>query len=113
MIEQLRMDAPETAATDPVAPASSSDRPTIMLIDGYGLIFRAFYAIQASMNTSSGEPTNAVYGVASMLLNLLNNQRPEYAVMALEIGRTFRHDVFEDYKGTRAEMPNELRVQIG
>lgn len=90
----------------------TSDRPTIMLIDGYGLIFRAFYAIQAPMSTSSGEPTNAVYGVASMLFNILNNQRPDYAVMALESGRTFRHDHFEEYKGTRGEMPQELRVQI-
>ncbi len=111
MIEQLRLEAPDTTA--PAASSSDDVRPTIMLIDGYGLIFRAFYAIQASMNTSTGEPTNAVYGVASMLFNLLNNQRPEYAVMALESGRTFRHDTFEDYKGTRAEMPNELRVQIG
>ena len=116
MIEQLRLESP--VATTPSAkaeraPKPQADRPTIMLIDGYGLIFRAFYAIQASMNTSSGEPTNAVYGVTSMLFNLLNNQQPDYAVMALESGRTFRHDTFEDYKGTRAEMPNELRVQIG
>ena len=113
MIEQLRLEAPDTAESVREKPAPSDIRPTVMLIDGYGLIFRAFYAIQASMNTSTGEPTNAVYGVASMLFNLLNNQRPEYAVMALESGRTFRHDTFEDYKGTRAEMPNELRVQIG
>ncbi len=83
-----------------------------MLIDGYGLIFRAFYAIQAPMTTSSGERTNAVYGVASMLFNILSGHRPDFAVMALESGQTFRHDHFEDYKGTRGEMPNDLRVQI-
>jgi DNA polymerase-1 len=112
MIEQLSLESSEPVAPPVNAPEPTNQRPTVMLIDGYGLIFRAFYAIQASMNTSSGEPTNAVYGVASMLFNLLNNQQPDYAVMALESGRTFRHDTFEDYKGTRAEMPNELRVQI-
>ncbi len=116
MIEQLPLGSAVAAAPCANldrAPEPPADRSTIMLIDGYGLIFRAFYAIQAPMNTSSGEPTNAVYGVASMLFNLLNNQHPDFAVMALESGRTFRHDTFEDYKGTRAEMPNELRVQIG
>ncbi|MCA9859198.1 MAG: DNA polymerase I [Thermomicrobiales bacterium] len=112
MIEQLSLD-PTAPKTEPTSGQSETPaRPSVMLIDGYGLIFRAFFAIQASMNTSSGEPTNAVYGVASMLFNLLNNQRPDFAVMALESGRTFRHETFEDYKGTRAEMPNELRVQL-
>lgn len=112
MIEQrsLTLPAQSDSSNSPVEP--TTDRPTIMLIDGFGLIFRAFYAIQAPMTTSSGEPTNAVYGVASMLFNILNNQRPDFAVMALESGRTFRHDHFEEYKGTRGEMPNELRVQI-
>lgn len=116
MIEQLSLvseDAAPVSESLAPSPTPATKRPTVMLIDGYGLIFRAFYAIQASMNTSTGEPTNAVYGVASMLFNLLNNQQPDYAIMALESGRTFRHDTFEDYKGTRAEMPNELRVQIG
>lgn len=112
MIEQLSLTPPETKSESVSTPEAKSERPTIMLIDGYGLIFRAFYAIQAPMTTSSGERTNAVYGVASMLFNILNGQRPEYAVMALEGGRTFRHDHFEDYKGTRGEMPNDLRVQI-
>lgn len=116
MIEQLSLGSSHSSAPADVpaeTPESSTDRPTVMLIDGYGLIFRAFHAIQASMTTSSGEPTNAIYGFASMLFNLLNNQQPDYAVMALESGRTFRHDAFEEYKGTRAEMPNELRVQLG
>ena len=112
MTEQLSLTPPAHSDASPSPDVSAGDRPTIMLIDGFGLIFRAFYAIQAPMTTSSGEPTNAVYGVASMLFNILTNQRPDFAVMALESGRTFRHDHFEDYKGTRGEMPNELRVQI-
>lgn len=114
MIEQLTLTSPEPDnSAEVVVPVSTGERPTIMLIDGFGLIFRAFYAIQASMTTSGGEPTNAVYGVASMLFNILNNQRPEFAVMALEGGHTFRHELSEEYKSNRGEMPNELRVQIG
>jgi len=112
MIEQLSLTSSQPNVEPESSPAPSSGRPTVMLIDGYGLIFRAFYAIQAPMTTSSGERTNAVYGVASMLFNILRNQQPDYAVMAMESGRTFRHDHFEDYKGTRGEMPNDLRVQI-
>lgn len=112
MIEQLSLTPSQPNVEPESSPAPSSDRPTIMLIDGYGLIFRAFYAIQAPMTTSSGERTNAVYGVASMLFNILRNQQPDFAIMAMESGRTFRHDHFEDYKSTRGEMPNDLRVQI-
>jgi DNA polymerase-1 len=83
-----------------------------MLVDGYGLIFRAYYAIQSSMSTASGEVTNAVYGFASMLFNLLNNMKPDYAVVAMESGQTFRHEEFTDYKATRAEFPQELRGQV-
>lgn len=86
--------------------------PTIMLVDGYGLIFRAYHAIQTSMSTSQGELTNAVYGFASMLFNLLNSMKPAYAVVALEGGPTFRHEQFEEYKANRAEMPEELRGQV-
>ncbi|MGI8475061.1 MAG: DNA polymerase I [Thermomicrobiales bacterium] len=88
-------------------------RKTIMLIDGYGLIFRAYHAIDSAMATSSGEQTNAVFGFARMLLDVIDNQRPDYAVVALEGGRTFRHDAYEGYKATRAEMPEDLRSQIG
>ncbi|MEZ4500739.1 MAG: hypothetical protein R2839_11870 [Thermomicrobiales bacterium] len=56
--------------------------------------------------------TNAVYGFASMLFNLLNTMKPEYAVVALESGQTFRHEEFTDYKATRAEFPQELRGQV-
>lgn len=115
-IEQRTLDhlgTTDAAPTTAESPDSDVGRPAIMLIDGFGLIFRAFYAIQASMNTSAGEPTNAVYGVASMLFNILNNHRPDYAVMALESGHTFRHELSDAYKANRAEMPEELRVQIG
>jgi DNA polymerase-1 len=90
----------------------TTTRPTIMLVDGYGLIFRAYHALTATMSTSAGEVTNAVYGFASMLLNVLNNQKPQHAIVALEGGRTFRHDAFEAYKANRAAMPDDLRSQV-
>ncbi len=92
---------------------AANSTKTIMLIDGYGLIFRAYHAINTSMSTSTGEQTNAVYGFTAMLLDVLATQKPDYAIVALEGGKTFRHEKFEEYKGTRAEMPADLRSQIG
>lgn len=88
-------------------------RKTVMLVDGYGLIFRAYHALPPSMVTSAGEQTNAVYGFASMLLDTLNSRMPDYAVVALDAGRTFRHDVFADYKANRDETPEDLKQQVG
>ena len=93
--------------------ATSATRETIVLVDGYGLIFRAYFALPATMSTTTGEQTNAVYGFTSMLLDVLQARQPDYVVIALESGRTFRHEILEDYKGTRAEMPEDLREQIG
>ena len=86
---------------------------TIMLIDGYGLIFRAYHAINTGVATSAGEQTNAVFGFTTMLLDVLNTQAPDYAIVALEGGKTFRHEEYAEYKGTRSEMPDDLRSQIG
>ena len=86
---------------------------TIMLIDGYGLIFRAYHAIDTAMATSSGEQTNAVFGFTRMLLDVLRIHKPDYAIVALDGGKTFRHDHYDGYKGTRSEMPQDLRDQIG
>ncbi|MCC6792320.1 MAG: DNA polymerase I, partial [Thermomicrobiales bacterium] len=90
-----------------------TNRRTVMLVDGFGLIFRAYHAIDSQMTTSAGEPTNAVFGFARMLLDVLNNEKPDYAIVALEGGRTFRHDAFEAYKANRAETPDDLKVQVG
>ncbi|MEZ4623963.1 MAG: hypothetical protein R2843_04010 [Thermomicrobiales bacterium] len=90
----------------------TNERPRLVLIDGYGLIFRAYHALPPTMATRSGEQTNAVFGVASMLLEVIKTQHPEYIAVALEAGRTFRHDSYDGYKATRAEMPEDLRQQI-
>ncbi|MFL5761498.1 MAG: DNA polymerase I [Thermomicrobiales bacterium] len=91
----------------------SGARPTLILIDGYGLIFRAYHALPPTLTTAAGEQVNAVFGFASMLLDTFRSQKPDYAVVALEGGRTFRQDEFEDYKAHRGEMPDDLRNQIG
>ncbi len=93
--------------------SEAETRKTVMLVDGYGLIFRAYHALPPSMVTSAGEQTNAVYGFASMLLDTLNARKPDYAVVALDAGRTFRHDVFADYKANRDETPEDLTYQVG
>ncbi len=84
-----------------------------MVIDGNHIIHRAFYAIQNPLKTSSGEQTNAIYGFASMLLNIIEVEKPDYIAMTFdEKAPTFRHDMQKDYKGTRKKAPDELYAQI-
>lgn len=93
--------------------SAAKARKTVMLVDGYGLIFRAYHALPPSMVTTAGEQTNAVYGFASMLLDTLNARKPDYAIVAMDAGRTFRHDVYADYKANRDETPQDLKQQVG
>lgn len=84
----------------------------LILIDGHSLAYRAFFALPPDMASSKGELVNAVFGFASMLLNVLREQQPSHIAVAFDIGRSFREDRFADYKATRARMPDELRSQI-
>jgi 5'-3' exonuclease len=84
----------------------------LLLIDGHSLAFRAYHALPAGMDTRSGEPTNATFGFFSMLLNTLREQQPDYVAVAFDVGKTFRHDEFPDYKGHRERMPDDLRQQV-
>ncbi|MBN1136958.1 MAG: DNA polymerase I [Anaerolineae bacterium] len=84
----------------------------LVLIDGHALIYRAYFALPQDMSTSRGELTNAVYGFASMLLNVLRDERPDYLAVTLDRGRTFRHDAYAEYKANRARMPDGLRAQL-
>jgi DNA polymerase-1 len=90
-------------------------RHELVLIDGHALAYRTFYALPLEMfTTSTGEPTNATWGFARTLLDLLlTEEPPEYLAVSFDVGRTFRDDIFPAYKGTRAKMPEELGVQIG
>ncbi|HSS52312.1 MAG TPA: DNA polymerase, partial [Thermoanaerobaculia bacterium] len=88
-----------------------SDRSRLFLIDGYSNIFRAFYAIR-NLSNSRGEPTNAVYGFVQMLRKLLREENPELVGVALDVGKTFRNEKFEDYKANRRPMPEDLASQL-
>jgi DNA polymerase I len=89
----------------------SSARPRLFLIDGYSNIFRAFYAIR-NLSSSRGEPTNAVYGFVTMLRKLLREERPDLVGVALDVGKTFRSEKYEDYKANRRPMPEDLASQL-
>jgi len=65
------------------------------------------------MNTKAGEPTSAIYGVSTLLLKLLREERPHGVAWAKDSPRTFRHEAFDGYKAGRARMPDELRSQLG
>src|SRR6185295_16876484 len=97
------------AETSPSSPASA--RPRLFLIDGYSNIFRAFYAIR-NLSSSRGEPTNAVYGFVQMLRKLLREENPELVGVALDVGKTFRNEKYEDYKANRRPMPEDLASQL-
>ncbi|MCL5071558.1 MAG: DNA polymerase I, partial [Actinobacteria bacterium] len=85
----------------------------IILLDGNNIAYRAFYALPATIATSSGTITNAVFGFTSMLLKLIEEQRPDVIACAFDSrGPTFRHAIFDDYKATRKKMPDELIGQM-
>ncbi len=90
--------------------------PTLYLIDGHALAYRTFFAMSSTggdtMRTSMGEPTAAIFGFMSVIFRLLEKEKPEYLAVAFDTGRTFRNDIFPDYKATRAKMPDELKQQI-
>ncbi|MFN2138072.1 MAG: DNA polymerase I [Candidatus Promineifilaceae bacterium] len=88
--------------------------PRIELIDGHALAYRMFYALPLeAFTTKAGEPTNATFGFTRTLLErLLADEPPQYFAVSFDLGRTFRDDMFEEYKGTREKMPDELRIQI-
>ena len=92
--------------------------PILYLIDGHGLAYRAYYALTAggtrtnAFQTSSGEPTAGVYGFTSILLRIFQQENPDYLAVVFDKGKSFRHQLYEDYKGTRAKMPDDLRGQV-
>ena len=91
---------------------SETRKPSVLLVDGYSLIFRAFHALPL-MVTKDGTYTNAVHGFFSMLLKALGDYRPEALCVMLDVhAPTFRHTLYPDYKGTRKPMPEELRPQL-
>lgn len=89
-----------------------SEKSKLVLIDGHALAYRAYHALPDDLTTSKGELTNAVYGFTSMLLNVLEEEQPTHIAVTFDKGRTFRHEIYEEYKAHRAKMPDELRTQM-
>ena len=88
-------------------------KPTVLLVDGYSLIFRGFHALPL-LTTASGEYTNAVLGFFNILVKVLGDYRPDALCVMMDAhAPTFRHTMYEAYKGTRKPMPEELRPQLG
>jgi len=93
---------------------SDSQKPTLMIIDGHSLAFRAFYALPVdSFQNREGQHTNAIHGFLSMLISLLQNEKPTHLAVAFDISRySFRTREYPEYKGTRSETPVEFVGQI-
>lgn len=103
------------AQTAPTAAAQDTQtKPTLLLLDGNSLAYRAFYALPAeNFKTRSGLTTNAVYGFTAMLINLLRDEAPSHVAAAFDVSRqTFRSERFPEYKATRSSTPDEFRGQI-
>ncbi len=84
----------------------------LVLIDGHSIINRAFYGVP-DLTNASGVHTGAVYGFLNIFFKLLDEEKPDYVVVAFdEHAKTFRHEVYAEYKGTRKPMPEELRQQV-
>lgn len=93
---------------------STRESRTLLLLDGHSLAYRAFHALPLeNFTTSSGQPTNALYGFTSMLLNLLRDLNPTHIAVAFDVSRkTFRSEKFPEYKATRSKTPDEFRSQM-
>ena len=89
---------------------NATQKPTLLLIDGHSLAFRAFYALSPdSFKTSDGQHTNAVHGFVSMMLNILQAEQPTHLAVAFDLSRSsFRTEEYPEYKGTRGETPPEF-----
>ena len=87
----------------------------VILVDGNNLVFRSYYATAYTgnvMKNSKGFPTNAIYGFINMINKIINEEKPEYMMIAFDKGKTFRHEKYPDYKGGRLETPDELKMQF-
>ncbi len=94
-----------------------ASKPRLFLIDGHALAYRTYFALTGAGGggrwlTKSGEPTAGTYGFTSVLLKLLEDEQPEYLAVSFDTGKTFRDDIYDEYKATREKMPDDLRLQI-
>lgn len=83
----------------------------MVLIDGHAMLYRAWFAFPQSLTTREGLLINAVYGFTRILLNVINELHPEYLAVSFDVGKTFRHEMYKEYKAHREKMPEELKAQ--
>jgi DNA polymerase-1 len=89
------------------------DTPTLYLLDGHALIYRAFFAmISRPLTTSSGENTSAPFGLARFLIRLMEDHDPDYVGVVLDAGDSYRTEIFPEYKATREKMPEEMAASL-
>ncbi|MFY9914305.1 MAG: 5'-3' exonuclease H3TH domain-containing protein, partial [Nocardioidaceae bacterium] len=106
------------AATDSTStgnpPSVDGPRPVLLLLDGHSLAYRAFFALPVeNFSTTTGQPTNAVYGFTSMLINVLRDEAPTHIAVAFDVSRqTFRSEEYADYKANRSKSPDEFKGQV-
>ncbi|MCL4859836.1 MAG: DNA polymerase I [Caldilineaceae bacterium] len=86
--------------------------PTLLLIDGHSQAYRAYFGMKTPLSTARGELTGAVYGFARKLLSVVREYKPTHVATAFDLGDTWRHAEFPDYKATRDQMPDEMRSQL-
>jgi DNA polymerase I len=92
--------------------AAKADTSKLILVDGSSYLYRAFHALPELTN-SSGQPTGAIHGVLAMLNKLIREESPEHFAIVFDApGKTFRDDLYADYKANRPPMPNDLREQV-
>jgi DNA polymerase I len=86
----------------------------LLLLDGHSLAYRAFYALrEVDMSTTTGQPTNAVFGFTSMLINLMRDEEPTHVAVCFDVSRkTFRSAEYAEYKAGRSETPEDFRGQV-
>ena len=94
--------------------AGGQQRDLLLLLDGHSLAYRAFFALPIeNFATTTGQPTNAVYGFTAMLINVLRDERPTHVAVAFDRGEpTFRHEQYVEYKANRKETPADFRSQL-
>ncbi len=106
--------ATQAPAARPGHPGGQPGRDRLLLLDGHSLAYRAFFALPIeNFSTTTGQPTNAVYGFTAMLINVLRDEKPTHVAVAFDRSEpTFRHEQYVEYKANRRETPEDFRSQL-
>ena len=112
LLDFLRGDEGDPGTSIRTQPAARPER--LLLLDGHSLAYRAFFALPPeNFSTTTGQPTNAVYGFTAMLINVLRDEQPTHVAVAFDRSEpTFRHEQYVEYKATRRETPADFRSQL-